>query len=93
MHSLAADIEIDPEHDEGPWHPRPFWKLTDNGLTLFMRDTETSLPTLGEIWYCVDGVARFMRKYGFSESHFRLFAFSSSSDKFLLLAGGSMEKR
>ena len=92
MHSLAADIQIDPEHEEGPWHPRPFWKLTGNGLTLIMRDGETSLPTLGEIWYCIEGVSRFMRTYGFSESSFRLFTLSSPSDKFLLVAGGFMEK-
>lgn len=91
MHSLTADIRIDPEHQEGPWHPRPFWKVTENGLTLLMRDGEASLPTLGEIWYCVDGVSRFMRQYGFSESQFRLFTLSRS-ENFLLVAGGYIEK-
>lgn len=93
MQSLAADIRIDPEHNEGPWHPRPFWMVVDHSFALIMRDTETSLPTLGDVWYCVNGLSRFMREYGFSESRFRLLTLSSSGRGFILLARGALEQR
>lgn len=90
MLSLAADIRIDPEHDEGPWHPRPYWKVVEHGFTLIMRDGDMSLPTLGDVWHCVSGLSRFMRDYGFSESRFRLLMLNTSGDGFILLARGAL---
>lgn len=92
MLSLAADIKIDPERGEGPWHPRPFWRVVQRGFTLTMRDSETSLPTLGDAWHCINGLSRFMREYGYSESRFSLLMLNSSGRGFLLLARGALEQ-
>ncbi|CAL8578906.1 hypothetical protein XPA_004671 [Xanthoria parietina] len=91
--SLDADIRIDPEHEEGPWHPRPFWKVVDHHFALIMLDAEQSLTNLGDIWYCVRGLSQFMRQYGFCECQFRLFERNSSGHGFYLLAAGALERQ
>lgn len=84
-------MQVDPERQDGPWHPRPFWKVADHGFTLIMRDGEDSLTTLGDAWYCVNGLSRFMRAYGFSESRFSLLMSKSSGRGFVLLARGALQ--
>lgn len=74
IQSIDRAIHSDAQHESGRWHPPPFWRVVvEEEVALYMRETYLmSTTTLGDIRYCLDGLSRFMRAYGFSETGFWL---------------------
>ncbi|KAL8721713.1 MAG: hypothetical protein Q9225_001663 [Loekoesia sp. 1 TL-2023] len=86
LFELRRAIQDNPQHEQAIWHG--LYVTHENHLLLgFVAISDT--VTLGDLWWFLTGLARFMRIYGFVETRFRMGRLTP--DKFERLAAGYIE--